>query len=508
MSQLRVYNTLRRQVEPFEPQTPGHVKMYVCGMTVYDYCHIGHARAMLSFDVVYRWLRERGYTVDFVRNYTDVDDKIIQRAAELGEAPLDLSARFIAALDEDLDRMGLALPTAQPKVSEHIDDILQMIQALIDRGHAYAAEDGSVYFAVESFPTYGALSGKRLDDLRAGERVSVDDRKRHPGDFVLWKATKDGEDGATWDSPWGAGRPGWHIECSAMSTRYLGETFDIHGGGIDLLFPHHENEIAQSECATGHQPFARYWLHNGHLNILTRDDEGDAQQIKMSKSLGNVIRIRDILDQVPAEALRLVYLETHYRSPMPYAADRLTEAVTALDRLYQAREALEQAAAQPASETAEQLVQAYGEPAADLHRLSTEFAARFAEAMDDDFNAARALGSLWELVRAANRFFGLKKAPRRGAALAGPALAAFDTTGRVLGIAGSPAATWFETLQALHLARAGLTEAEIQQQLDARDQARREKDYARGDAIRDALVAQGVAIMDTPQGTTWRVRTE
>ncbi|MFT4976917.1 MAG: cysteinyl-tRNA synthetase, partial [Myxococcota bacterium] len=351
MSQLRVYNTLSRQLDKFEPQDPGHVKMYVCGMTVYDYCHIGHARAMLSFDMIYRWLIERGYTVTFVRNYTDVDDKIIERAKELGEAPLALSSRFIEALNEDLARLGLAIPDVQPKVSEHIDEIVTLIGRIVENGHGYAS-GGDVFFDVHSSPDYGKLSGKKLDDLRSGERVAVDSRKRSPADFVLWKATKPGEEGASWPSPWGDGRPGWHIECSAMAMRYLGETFDIHGGGIDLLFPHHENEIAQSECGTHKQPFAKYWLHNGHLNVVTAAEDGGEEEVKMSKSLGNIIRIRDILDQLPAEALRLVYMESHYRSPMPYSADRLAAATVALDRLYQAREALEQTAAQPINESA------------------------------------------------------------------------------------------------------------------------------------------------------------
>lgn len=507
MSQLRVYNTLSRQLEDFAPQTPGHVKMYVCGMTVYDYCHIGHARAMLSFDMIYRWLCERGYTVTFVRNYTDVDDKIISRASELGEAPLALSERFIDALNDDLERLGLALPDVQPKVSEHIDDIIALIERIVANGHGYAA-DGDVFFDVSSYPQYGHLSGKKLEDLRSGERVAVNDRKRHPADFVLWKATKPGEEGACWDSPWGPGRPGWHIECSAMSMRYLGETFDIHGGGIDLLFPHHENEIAQSECGTHTHPFAKYWLHNGHLNIMTTDTDGAQKQVKMSKSIGNVIRIRDILDNVPAEALRLVYMETHYRSPMPYSADRLAAATTALDRLYQAREALEQTAARPVNESMEALAASYGEPGAELMRLITSFDDRFAAAMDDDFNSARALSHIWELVRAANRFFALKKARKRGAALAIPALAALSRAGRVLGIGGQPAAAWFSGLKVLHLHRIKRSEADIQQQLDARDEARKNKDYAASDVIRDELAALGVAVMDTPQGTSWRVITQ
>ncbi len=498
MSQLRLYNSLSRSLEDFVPAEPGRVRMYVCGMTVYDYCHIGHARAMLSFDMVYRWLVERGFDVTFVRNYTDVDDKIIQRAAELGEDPLALSARFIDALDDDLARLGLALPQHQPKVSEHIDDIIALVQSLIERGHAYAVE-GDVYFAVESFSEYGKLSGKKLDDLRAGERVAVNTRKRHPADFALWKSAAV-EEGVAWLSPWGHGRPGWHIECSAMSMRYLGQTFDIHGGGIDLIFPHHENELAQSECGTGHSPFATYWLHNGHL---TSHDGA-----KMSKSLGNIVRIRDILDQVPAEALRLVYMESHYRSPLPYSPGRVAEAVAGLDRLYHAREIAEDMAKRPASETAASLVASYGEPAADLHQQCSTFAERFSAAMDEDFNSARAVAVLWELVRAINRFGGLKKARRRGAALAAPALEAFALVGRVLGIGGQDSASWFAEVRALRLSALGKTEADIEARITARNAARAARDYAASDAIRAELDALGVVLMDKPQGTIWRMRVE
>ncbi len=492
----RIYNSLSRSLEDFQPAEPGKVSMYVCGMTVYDYCHIGHARAMLSFDLIYRWLVEEGLDVTFVRNYTDVDDKIIQRAGELGEDPLALSARFIDALDEDLAKLGLAIPQHQPKVSEHIPEIISLVESLVHRGHAYAVE-GDVYFAVESFPEYGKLSGKKLDDLRAGERVAVDSRKRHPADFALWKATTEG---ISWDSPWGAGRPGWHIECSAMSMRYLGQTFDIHGGGIDLIFPHHENEIAQSECGTGHGPFAKYWLHNGHLTAH------DGQ--KMSKSLGNFVRIRDIVSEVPAEALRLVYMESHYRSPLPYSPDRLAEAVASLDRLYQARELLEALSARPVNESVASLISSYGEPAADLHRLCETFTERFSEAMRDDFNSARALSVLWELVRAVNRFGGLKKAQRRGAAMAAPALKAFAQVGRVMGIGGRSSDAWFEEVRRLRLAAIGKTEADIEARIVARDEARRSKDYAASDAIRKELDALGVILMDGSQGTLWRMRVE
>ena len=490
---MRIYNTRTRQTEGFSPAEPNHVRMYVCGMTVYDYCHIGHARAMLTFDMVYRWLRERGWQVTYVRNYTDVDDKIIQRAAELGEAPLTLSERFIAALTEDMDRLGLALPTHQPKVSEHIDGIVAMVGTLIERGHAYAV-DGDVFFDVASFPRYGQLSGKKLQDLRSGERVVVDPRKRQPSDFALWKAAKDGE--ISWPAPTGAGRPGWHIECSVMSTAFLGDTFDIHGGGIDLVFPHHENEIAQTECATGTHPFANVWMHNGHLTM---------GETKMSKSLGNIIRIRDILDQVPAEALRLLYLESHYRSPLPFSGDRLAEATGAMDRLYQAKAVLEEMAAQAPGPTAEQVAREIGGPAHDLYHRAAGFAARFAAGMDEDFNTSVAIAELYALARAANRFANNKKWRKKGHYIATLTLEAYALSGRVLGLGGMDSADWFQQVRQLRLTAIGKTEADVNALITQRTAARQAKDWARADALRDALTALDVVIMDGASGTNWRM---
>jgi cysteinyl-tRNA synthetase len=492
MSEIRVYNTLSRAVEPLRTATPGRVGMYVCGMTVYDYCHIGHARAMMSFDLVYRWLLERGYEVVYVRNHTDVDDKIIRRALELGEDPLHLSERFIRALDDDLARLGIQAPTHAPKVSETIDGIVAMVATLIEKGHAYAI-GADVYYSVESFPAYGRLSGKRLSDLRAGERVEVDESKRHPGDFALWKGARPGE--PAWDAPWGAGRPGWHIECSAMAKRFLGDSFEIHGGGIDLVFPHHENEIAQSEAASGCAPFARYWLHNGHLTL---------ESGKMSKSIGNVMRIRDILDRVPAEALRMLYLGSHYRSPLPYAEERLIEALGALDRLYLAKETLAQMAGQPA-EPLERVLADLGEPARALHEASAGFADRFGAAMDDDFNSALALAQLYELTRQVNRFGNNPKWRKRGGALAEGALACFALAARVLGIGGMAPADWFEEVKAKRLAASGLDAAAVEARLAARAEARANKDWAASDRIRDELLALGVVLMDGAAGTTWRM---
>jgi len=500
MSDLRLYNTLSRSVETFQPAEPGKVRMYVCGMTVYDYCHIGHARAMISFDVVYRWLRERGFDVTYVRNHTDVDDKIIARAQELGEDPLALSARFVLALEEDLARLGLLPPTVEPKVSEHIPQILAMVQALVDGGHAYPTAGGDVWFAVESFDRYGQLSGKKLDDLRAGERVALDDRKRHPGDFALWKGAKEGE--PAWESPWGAGRPGWHIECSAMARAHLGETFDIHGGGIDLVFPHHENEIAQSECATGEHPMARYWMHNGHLTLV--DEQGSP--IKMSKSLGNVIRIRDLADQVPAEAVRILYLDSHYRKPLPFGPGKLQDALMAAERVYLAREALEEIARAEPTATAAQLAQELGEDAAALHDLAQGFAEAFGQAMDDDFNTALALAGLFDLVRVTNRFANHKKWWKRSSALARQALVAFELCGRVLGIGGRDSADFFTELTDKLLVKAERSRQEVQDLVAARQTARQDKDWARADELRDTLDAMGVVTMDSPEGTRWRMR--
>ena len=500
---LQLYNTLSRSLEDFQPIEPGKVRIYVCGMTTYDYCHIGHARAMMSFDVVVRYLRHAGYEVTYVRNHTDVDDKIIARAAELGEPPLALSARFIDALDQDLDALGLIRPDIAPKVSEHIDGIVAMTATLVDKGHAYPADNGDVYFAVESFDRYGKLSGRKLDELRAGERVAVDPNKRNPGDFALWKGAKEGE--VAWDSPWGKGRPGWHIECSVMSSAHLGERFDIHGGGIDLIFPHHENEIAQSECAHGSHPMANHWMHNGHLSVVERDEDGQWQQIKMSKSLGNVIRIRDVLAEMPAEALRWVYVQSHYRSPLPYSAEALQDAMATMSRVYEAKERATEIAAKEPKASAEQLAKESG-AAKELYALAAGFQDAFNEAMDQDFNTAKASSLLLELVRTVNRLSNDKSMRKRGAALMAMVLGAFETSAKVLGIGGMDPEAFFAELRDKQAAVRGLDTAWVEAQLVARTQARTDKDWAAADQIRDALLDKGVQIMDNPSGVTWRVQ--
>jgi cysteinyl-tRNA synthetase len=450
MSTIRLHNTLQRTLEPLQTREPGKVGLYVCGMTVYDYCHIGHARAMLSFDFVVRHLRHRGYEVEFVRNHTDVDDKIIARAREKGVDPIALSAFFVEALEQDLAALGLVAPTRTPKVSDHIDDILALIGMLVDRGHAYRADNGDVYFAVESFPEYGKLSGKKLEDLRAGERVAVESAKRHPGDFALWKAWTGDASEPAWDSSWGKGRPGWHIECSAMSRHYLGDTFDIHGGGIDLVFPHHENE------------------------------------------------------QVPAEALRLLYAGTHYRSPLPYSTEGLIAALASLDRIYTAKETAAEVAAKGADVPVAQL----GEVGREVLELATAFPARFDAAMDEDFNTAGAVGHLFELVRAVNRFGNDKKLRAKGAAVMKPALAAFALAGDVLGIGAMAPQAFFDEVKTKRLAAAGKSTAEVEARIAARAAARAAKDWAEADRLRAELDAEGIVVMDGVEGSTWRMRVE
>jgi cysteinyl-tRNA synthetase len=493
---IQIYNSLSNRLEPLETREPGKVGIYVCGMTVYDYCHIGHARAMLTFDMVVRHLRHRGFEVNYVRNHTDVDDKIIARANEQNRDPLELAQFFIDALDQDLESLGTIKPDHEPRVSGHIENIISMNQSLIDRGHAYES-NGSVYFSVKSFPDYGCLSGKRLEDLIAGERVAIDPEKQSPADFALWKAAKPDE--CFWDSPWGPGRPGWHIECSAMSHHHLGSDFDIHGGGIDLIFPHHENEIAQSVCATG-EKFARYWMHNGHLNFGTE---------KMSKSLGNIVRIRDIVAQVPAEALRLLYFEAHYRSPLPYSTETLASYVCGLNRLYQAKEAIQSIVQMDQSGTSgDQLAKDLGGDCATYWKDVQLFEERFNESMDQDFNTAKVVGHLFELVRSVNRLAAQKAVKKRGALLLAPALEAFELCGRVLGIGGSDPATFFDALKAQRMEAQGTDIQEVETLVADRSAAREAKDWAEADRIRDRLNELRVDVMDRPEGSCWRARIE
>jgi len=466
---LRIFNSLTGRKEEFREIEPGKVRMYCCGMTVYDFCHVGHARMLIVFDVVRRYLRWRGYDVTFVRNITDIDDNIIKRAAENGEPFEALTARFIAAMNEDCDALGIERPDHEPRATAYMPQIIAMIQALIDKGHAYLA-DGDVLYSVSSFPAYGRLSGKKLADLRAGARVEVGEHKRDPLDFALWKAAKPGE--PQWDSPWGPGRPGWHIECSAMATSLLGCHFDIHGGGIDLKFPHHENEIAQS-CAACDAPFVNLWMHNGHVRV---NDE------KMSKSLGNFFTVRDVLPRLRPEVMRAFVLSSHYRGPISYTEDNLRHADAALSRMYLAlRDA---AAAEDAPTTA--------------------WSDRFREAMDDDFNTAEALSVLQSLARELNT----AKAAGQGASAA--ALAGeLKALAGVLGLLTHEPGAWLSTGSELTAGEAtadGPGDEQIDALVEARVAARRAKNWAESDRIRDELASRGVILEDGPAGTTWRRR--
>ncbi len=455
---LTIFNSLTRTKEPFRPITPGKVHMYVCGMTVYDYCHLGHARVMVVFDTIARYLRWLGFDVTYVRNITDIDDKIIRRANERAISIQALTEQFIQAMHADEHALGCLPPDREPRATQSIDTIIAMIQTLLDKGYAYAGENGDIYYAVNKFQAYGKLSGKNLEELRAGARVEVAEAKRDPLDFVLWKRAKPEE--PAWDSPWGLGRPGWHIECSAMSTSCLGAHFDLHGGGADLKFPHHENEIAQSEGATG-EPFVNYWLHVGFVQI---------DQEKMSKSLGNVFTIRELLKGYPGEAIRFFILASHYRSPLDYSEASLTSARAGLTRLYLALRGLPEAAEGKEGET---------------------FRQRFIDAMDDDFNTPEALAVLFDLAKEINR---LKSEISIRAAGLGATLKAL---GRVLGLLQ-------QDPEAFLKGESELSADAIERLIEQRSQARQNKDWATADRIRAQLKAHGIVLEDTPQGTLWR----
>ncbi|MFM8466943.1 MAG: cysteine--tRNA ligase [Oxalobacteraceae bacterium] len=460
MSALKIYNTLTRDKVAFVPIEPGRVKMYVCGMTVYDFCHLGHARVMVVFDMVQRWLRSLGYEVTYVRNITDIDDKIIRRAVENGERISQLTDRYIAAMNEDADALGVQRPDHEPRATAYVPQMLALIGKLEAEGLAYQASDGDVNFSVRDFEGYGKLSGKSLDDLRAGERVDVATTKRDPLDFVLWKSSRENEpDEVKWPSPWGSGRPGWHIECSAMSCELLGEQFDLHGGGQDLQFPHHENEIAQSEGAHGHR-FVNYWMHNGFVRV---DDE------KMSKSLGNFFTIREVLKKFDPEVIRFFILRAHYRSPLNYSDVHLDDARTALARLYTALKDTE----------------------ADQHPLDWEepHAKRFAEAMNDDFNTPIAIACLFDLVTAVNR----DKSPALARQL--------KALGGVIGLLGRQPQAFLQGRSAV----GGVSDEQVSAQIAARTQAKQDKQFAEADRIRAELLAQGIVLEDKPGGLTeWR----
>jgi len=513
---LRLYNTLTRAVEQVDPIEPGALRIYVCGMTVYDHCHVGHARAMIVYDALVRYLRHRGWHVTFVRNFTDIDDKIIQRAIRDGVAPMEIAERFIASFHRDMDALGLIRPDHEPRVSETIDEIHQMIDRLIHAGHAYVV-DGTVWFDVASYPDYGALSGQRPSELRSED---PEGGKRHPADFALWKAARAGE--PSWPSPWGPGRPGWHIECSAMCEATLGEEIDIHGGGLDLVFPHHENEIAQSQCSHGGQRYVRLWMHNGLLTAsggtkaggrAHRDtqDPGQAEQAeqaeqveaKMGKSKNNAFVIHQALELVPAEAIRLYYLQSHYRSPLPWSDGALLEALSMLARLYDARELAEQMGG---DEPVDKVAHAIGADAARVVELAAELPSRIYAALDEDFNTAQALGHAFELARALNTLGNHKQARRRAGPIAQLALQALQVLGPTLGLLDQSAADFHEQVIDKRLRALGHDRANVQTLIDARQQARADRDWARADALREQLTALGVVLMDTPDGTAWRMK--
>jgi len=460
---LRIYNTLSRRVEDFSPLVPGHIGLYVCGITVYDYCHLGHARLLVGFDTIARYLRARGWSLEYVRNVTDIDDKILRRANENGESFDALAIRFTAAMHEDERALGNLPPDHEPRATAHIGEILGITQRLVEEGYAYPAANGDVYYRVSRFAGYGKLSGRKPEELLSGARVEIDEDKEDPRDFVLWKAAKPGE--PSWPSPWGPGRPGWHIECSAMSMKCLGETFDIHGGGPDLVFPHHENEIAQSEAATGHE-FARLWMHVGPLRI-----DGE----KMSKSLGNFFTIRDVLAKYRPEVVRYLLISSHYRSPINYAEDSLQGAQAALERFYAA-------------------LRDFGDVPALPWQLLTASAhhERFIAAMDEDFNTPEALAVLFDLARDLNA--AARSDPGRARALAGE-LKGF---GAVFGILQE---------DPMLFRRGGESSSEdagIDALVAERSAAKKAKDFARSDVIRAELLARGIVLEDTREGTLWR----
>jgi cysteinyl-tRNA synthetase len=491
---LRVYNTLTGNKELFVPLTPGKVGMYVCGVTVYDYCHIGHARAGIVFDYIFRYLRYAGYDVTYVRNYTDIDDKIINRANQEGTDYRTIADRYIQAFDEDMAQLGLAKPTVEPKATDHIDGIISIIETLISKGCAYVS-GGDVYYAVETFPGYLKLSGRTLDEMQAGARVEVGDKKRHPMDFALWKGSKPGE--PWWQSPWGAGRPGWHIECSAMSMEFLGKTFDIHGGGKDLVFPHHENEIAQSEGANGCQ-FVRYWLHNGFVNINAE---------KMSKSLGNFFTIREVLKKYDPETLRFFILSAHYRSPIDFSDQNLDEAQSGLERIYNCLAVLDKTAC---GQLPAATVDASEDPLPvqqELQEKAEQFITRFVEAMDDDFNTAQALGVLFEMVRGVNRFLAeTKEMTPASLSLVSKVRHLFVESGSVLGLFTSSPSVWLAEIKVAKSVQMGISPDEIEQLIIERATARGAKNFKRGDEIRDMLLEKGIQLLDSAQGTIWNVK--
>ena len=493
---LFVYNTMTRRKEEFETIEPRKVTMYVCGVTVYDDCHVGHARSAIVFDVIYRYLMNLGYDVTYLRNFTDIDDKILNRAKNDGVPWDKISQTYIDAFHRDMDALGILRPTSEPKATEHIREMIEAVQKLEEKGLAYAV-DGNVFYRVGGFAEYGKLSGRDKEEMMAGARVDVDEQKQDPMDFALWKKSK--ADEPSWESPWGPGRPGWHIECSSMSQKYFGATFDIHGGGLDLIFPHHENEIAQAEGLTG-KPFANYWIHNGPL---TREG------VKMSKSLGNVLSIPDALAKYHPEEIRLFMLSGHYRKPLDLTDQGLSEAQSALDRLYSTLQRLDGLLGEgtPTPDT-DALEAPKGGPARGVWEKCKDFKERFKEAMDDDFNTALALAHLFDLNRVVNQWLEHKKfeVNPQNIAIAAKVKDCYKPYKDVMGLLASKPDAYFEEKEALWLNARDLTREDVERMIQGRTQARKEKNWAKADRIRDELTELGILILDSAEGTSWKVR--
>ena len=488
---IQIHNTLSGKKEALQPIEAGHVKLYVCGITSYDYCHIGHARSALAFDMIVRYLKYRGLKVTYVRNFTDIDDKIITRAGEQQTTSEKLANRFIEEFYVDMDRLGIDRPDIEPKATEHIGEMITLIGELIDQGKAYPS-DGDVYYIVESFPEYGKLSKRNIDDMQAGARISVNVQKRHPMDFVLWKGSKPGE--PTWNSPWGPGRPGWHIECSAMSRKYLGETFDIHGGGQDLIFPHHENEIAQSEGAN-HKPFVNYWIHHGFVTI--RDE-------KMSKSLGNFLTIRDILNHYHPEILRFFIFSTHYRNPLDFSEAAMQDATAGLERLYECVAAIDTLKAETSDDDTLRCLSDK-----DIAQLAS-IESRFQQAMDNDFNTAQAQGIFFDSVKTINRI--RRKLPTipttHDLRVLKDSIATLKKLSYIMGLLGEDAEQFLAAKKARLVSEGDIDVAAIEALIAERYQCRQAKNWARSDAIRDQLLGKNIELMDGPDGTTWSVKSK
>ncbi|MDO9529790.1 MAG: cysteine--tRNA ligase [Syntrophales bacterium] len=490
---LRFYNTLTGQKEEFKPVKKKKVGIYVCGITAYDICHVGHARSAVVFDVITKYLKYRGYNVTYVKNFTDVDDKIIEKANAEGENISEISERYIKEHNEDMDALGVARPTVAPKATENIKGMIRHITVLLEKKIAYVNE-GDVYFSVEKFDGYGKLSGRNLEDMVAGSRVEVDDKKKNPLDFVLWKASKEGE--PWWDSPWGRGRPGWHIECSVMSQRFLGDTFDIHGGGKDLIFPHHENEIAQSEGATG-KTFAQYWIHNGFVRV---DSE------KMSKSLGNFFTIKEILKSYHPEVLRLFMLQSHYRSPVDFSSDSLAEAKTGMERFYTTLKNIGDVLASGVDYSKVSGKNLYGKDK-EVFDYVDALPGRFTGVMDDDLNTAMAIGYIFDTVRVINSYLAEKEITMTEEKLfvMDVAQGNIKEVGRVLGLFLEDPDEYFQKDRNREVQKRGLDVEDIERAIEERRMARAAKDWKSSDEIRDTLAKKGIILKDTPTATVWKI---